>query len=174
MINSTKIIIPVFTTLLLVTSCANQNQIAQQNLAPVSNPCQKLDYLIKAYDDGFEQLKAGEVKARASKIWQAKYHLIGENCTIWTLGGDKTTYSCNTVQVDEQVAKDYYNKAVTTVKQCLGSEWQVNSSKRRHDDGSKTLFSTGKSEVTVSTHLVPSSSVYSNTWSVYYYVGKNQ
>ena len=41
----------------------------------------------------------GEVKARASKIWQAKYHLIGENCTIWTLGGDKTTYSCNTVQV---------------------------------------------------------------------------
>jgi len=174
MTNSTKYLIPVIPTFILLAGCANQHKIAQQNLEPVSNPCQKLDYLINAYDDGFEQLKAGEIKARASKIWQAKYHLVGDNCTIWTLGGNKTTYSCNTIQVDQQVAKNYYTKAVSTVKQCLGSDWHIEQSKRLNDDGVKTEFSTKESNVTISTHLVPSTGIFNKTWSVYYYVGKNQ
>ena len=44
-------------SIITLTSCANQNTIAQQQLEPVNNACQKIDLLIKAYDNNFEQLK---------------------------------------------------------------------------------------------------------------------
>ena len=94
--------------ILTISSCANQNCIAQQQLEPVSNPCQKINFLMNAYQNNFEQLKETSVKARVGNIWQAKYHLIGENCTIWSWDANQTTYSCNTIEVDEVTAKNYY------------------------------------------------------------------
>ena len=157
---------------LILVSCANQNKIAQQQLEPVSNACQKLDYLIKAYDDGFSDLKQTKIKAGISNIWQAKYHLIGKNCRIWSWGKEQTTYSCNTIKVDESDARKYYSNAKATIAQCLGTSWQLNESARRNDDGIKAEYTNTETQVTLSTHLVPDSGLFKSKWSVYYYVGR--
>jgi len=155
-----------------LSSCVNQNNIAEQQLEPVSNACQKIDLLINAYDNNFEQLKETKIKARVSNIWQAKYHLIGQNCKIWTWGAAQTTYSCNTIEVDEQNAKNYYQGAKKTLQQCLGTEWQLDESKRNNDNGLKAEYTTKDKTVTLSTHLVPSTGLFKSKWSVYYYIGK--
>ena len=159
-------------SIITLTSCANQNTIAQQQLEPINNACQKIDLLIKAYDNNFEQLKETQIKARVSNIWQAKYHLIGNNCKIWTWGSDQTTYSCNTIEVDEESAREYYEGAKEVVQQCLGNEWQLTESSRNHDDGLKAEYTTKNQATTLSTHLVPSSGLFQSKWSVYYYIGK--
>lgn len=162
----------IVTSILTLSSCANQNTIAQQQLEPVSNACQKINFLINAYDSNFEQLKEIQIKARASNIWQAKYHLIGSSCKIWSWGADQSTYSCNTVEVDEESARHYYESTKNTLQQCLGQEWQLVESKRKHDDGFKAEYTTKNKTVTLSSHLVPSSGIFQSKWSVYYYIGK--
>lgn len=159
-------------SMLTLSSCANQNTIAQQQLEPVSNACQKIDLLVNAYDSNFEQLKETQIKARVSNIWQAKYHLIGKDCKIWSWGSDQTTYSCNTREVDEESARQYYEGAKDTLQRCLGKEWQLTESKRNHDDGLKAEYTVKNKAVTISTHLVPSSGLFKSKWSVYYYIGK--
>jgi len=161
-------------SILTVSSCANQNTIAQQQLEPVSNPCQKIDLLMNAYQSNFEQLKETSVKARVSNIWQAKYHLIGENCKIWSWGGNQTTYSCNTTEVDEATARDYFNGAKETLKKCLGKDWQLAESKRKNDDGLKAEYTTKNNPLSLSTHLVPNSGLFQSKWSVYYYIGRTK
>lgn len=160
----------VFTVVL--SSCANQNTLAEKSLEPVSNVCQKIELLSKAYETNFEQLKQSEVKARASNIWQAKYHLIGNNCKIWSFGANKATYSCNTIEVEKKSAENYYANTKETLQQCLGDDWQLNESKRNHDDGMKAEYSTANNDMVISTHLVPSSGVFKSKWSIYYYLGK--
>jgi len=161
-------------SIVTLSSCTNQNTIAQQQLEPVSNACQKIDLLINAYDNNFDQLKETQVKARVSNIWQAKYHLIGKDCKIWSWGAKQTTYSCNTIGIDEKSAREYYQNTKKTLKQCLGNEWNLTESQRSHDDGLKAEYSTKGKEVTLSTHLVPTSGVFQSKWSVYYYIGKTK
>lgn len=155
-----------------LASCANQNTIAQQQLEPVKNPCQKIEFLINAYESNFDQLKENQIKARASNIWQAKYNLIGNSCKVWSWGTGQTTYSCNTREVDEASAKSYYEKAKSTLQQCLGEKWQLTESKRKHDDGLKAEYSTQSKGMTISTHVVPNDGLFQSQWSVYYYFGK--
>ena len=132
----------------------------------------KIDYLINAYDSHFEQLKDTQIKARVSNIWQAKYHLIGKSCKIWAWGADQTTYSCNTIEIDEKSAREYYIDAKDRLQQCLGEGWQLTESGRKHDDGLKAEYTTKNKDITISSHLVPSSGLFQSNWSVYYYIGK--
>ena len=159
-------------SILVLSSCVNQNTIAQQQLEPVSTACQTLALLINAYNSNFEQLKETKIDARVSNIWQAKYHLIGNSCKIWSWGTDQSTYSCNTIEVDEKNARHYYVSTKNTLQQCLGKEWQLVESNRIHDDGIKAEYTTKNKTVTLSTHLVPSSGLFQSKWSVYYYIGK--
>jgi hypothetical protein len=156
---------------ILLTSCANQNSVAEKKLEPVSNACQKIELLSNAYKSNFNDLKASAIKSRASNIWQAQYHLIGNNCKIWSFGANKATYSCNTIEVEKESAQAYYNKAKETLQQCLGNKWQLNESKRNHDEGLKAEYENSSGDLTISTHLVPSSGVFESKWSIYYYIG---
>ncbi|MBU2894038.1 hypothetical protein KO495_12020 [Colwellia sp. D2M02] len=154
-----------------LTGCVNQNKLAEQTLAPISNPCQKITMLANAYKTNFETLKQSEVKSRASNIWQAKYHLVGNNCKIWSFGANNATYSCNTIEVEQQSAQKYYQNAKETIQQCLGDDWRLTESKRNHDDGLKAEYVNEINDLTISTHLVPSTGVFKSKWSVYYYIG---
>ena len=159
-------------SIISLAGCVNQNNIAHQKLKPVSNACQKIDLLINAYNNDFEQLKEVQIKSRISNIWKAKYHLIGDNCKIWSWGAHQTTYSCNTLEVNEEEARSYYKAAKDTLQQCLGNQWTLVESKRKHDDGLKSEYNTEDKSVTLSTHLVPSSGLFKSKWSIYYYIGK--
>lgn len=157
----------------LLSACVNQNTVAQKKLAPVTNPCAKISLLIKAYDDGFEQIKTTKVKARASNTWKAKYNIVGDNCHIWTLGNAKATYSCNITANNKVAAETYYKNAQQTIQQCLGDEWQMTEQPRKTDNGQKSTFSSPNSKVSLSTHIVPLDTLFSENWTIYYYIGNS-
>ncbi len=92
--------------------------LRKKKIAPVNNFCQKISPLIKAYDNGFEQIKMTKIKAKISNTWKAKYNLVGENCHIWSWGGEQTTYACNISANDKKTAIDYYQSAISTTQQC--------------------------------------------------------
>lgn len=161
---------------LLLTSCVNQNKKITTNIMPTTNPCTKLSLLKNAYNDDFEQLKEIQISGRTSNIWRAKYQLFGQDCQVFSWGGKQNTYSCHLIAPDEQTAKSYYQNAKTITQQCLGDDWSQKEDKRAHDDGMKTVYSNQKNineKVTFSTHLVPTSGLFSTTWTIYYYVGNN-
>jgi len=158
-----------------LASCVNQNTKIAANIMPTTNPCTKLELLKTAYYDDFEQLKEIKVRGRVSNIWKAKYQLFGENCQVFSWGGKQHTYSCNLVAPDEETAQHYYQGAKRVTQQCLGDEWKLEESERNHDDGMKASFinhgAKPSEKVTFSTHLVPTSGLFSTTWTVFYYVG---
>jgi hypothetical protein len=156
---------------LLLSACVNQNTIAQNKLTPVTNPCQKISMLIKAYDDDFEQVKMTKIKARISSTWKAKYNIIGENCHIWTWGSAQTTYACNITANDKDTAENYYANAQQTIQQCLGDDWSMTELPRKADNGRKSTFTAPEKEVSLSTHIVPSDSIINGQWTIYYYIG---
>jgi len=158
-------------TSLLLTACVNQNIVTQKITAPVTNPCSKISLLINAYDDDFEQIKMTRIKTRATSTWKAKYNIIGDNCHIWTLGTTQATYSCNITANDKKTAESYYQKAQQTIQQCLDDTWQMNELPRKSDNGRKTTFTTPNSQVYISTHIVPLDSLFSDKWTIYYYIG---
>ena len=137
----------------------------------MTNPCSKISLLIKAYDDGFEQIKMTKVQARASNTWKAKYNIVGDNCHVWTLGNSQTTYSCNITASDQSTAESYYQNAQQTIQQCLGDTWQMDEQPRKADNGRKSIFTNTDSQVSLSTHLVPLDSLFSKKWTIYYYIG---
>lgn len=156
---------------LLLSACVNQNTIAQNKLAPVTNPCQKISMLINAYDDGFEQIKMTKVKARISNTWKAKYNIVGENCHIWTWGGSQTTYACNITANDKDTAENYYANAQKTIQQCLGDSWLMTEEPRKTDEGRKSTFTTPDKQISLSTHIIPVDSILNKKWTIYYYIG---
>ncbi|TMM46848.1 hypothetical protein [Colwellia ponticola] len=159
----------------LLASCANQNTKITTNIMPTTNPCSKLELLKSAYHDDFNQLKEIKIKARASNSWKAKYQLFGKNCQVFSWGEAQSTYSCNLIAPNEQAARKYYQNAKETTQQCLGEQWQLVESNRIHDEGMKTTFThsdvKANEKLTFSTHLVPTSGLFSTTWTIYYYVG---
>lgn len=156
---------------LILSACVNQNTIAQNKLATITNPCPKISMLISAYDGGFEQVKMTKIKARISNTWKAKYNIIGENCHIWTWGSSQTTYACNITADDKDTAENYYNNAQQTIQQCLGDDWLMTETPRKADKGRKSIFTTPNKQVSLSTHIVPLDSIFGEKWTIYYYVG---
>jgi len=167
--NLTKLSLILSSTLL--SACVNQNTIAQNKLSPVTNPCTKISLLVKAYDTGFEEVKLTRVKKSVTNTWKAKYNIIGENCHIWTLGNAKATYSCNISTDDKVMAETYYQNAQQTIQQCLGDEWQMAEQPRKNDNGRISTFTSSISQVSLSTHIVPLDSLFSEKWTIYYYIG---
>ena len=167
--NLTKISL-IFSTFFL-SSCVNQNNLAQKKLTPVTNACAKISQLIRAYDTNFDQVKLSEIKSRATTTWKAKYNIVGESCHIWSLGNAKSTYSCNISANDEQTAETYYQNAQQTIQQCLSKEWQMKEEARNNDNGRKTSFINPTSDLSISAHIVPQDGLFSEKWTVYYYIG---
>jgi len=156
----------------ILSACVNQNTITQKKLAPVTNPCPKISALLKAYDNDFEQIKASNVKTNASNTWKAKYNIIGENCTIWSWGGSQATYACNISVSDKHTAESYYANAKRITQQCLDNAWTMAEMPRKHDSGLKSIFTAPDTAVSISAHLIPESTLFSEKWTVYYYIGK--
>ena len=156
---------------LLLSACVNQNTLVQSKLTTVTNPCQKISMLVKAYENGFEQVKTTKIKAKISNTWKAKYNIIGNNCHIWTWGSSQATYACNITADDEKTAEDYYRNAQETIQQCLGDEWMMKEEPRKADEGRKSTYTSPDKQISLSTHIVPVDSLFNEKWSIYYYIG---
>ena len=173
----TCIKLPIILSSIFLASCVNQNTKIAENIMPTTNACTKLELLKSAYHDDFKQLKEVQVGGRVSNMWRAKYQLFGENCQVFSWGGKQHTYSCRLVAPDEKTAKKYYQSAKVVTQECLGDNWKLEESNRNHDEGMKASFTNHDAipseKVTFSTHLVPTSGLFSTTWTIYYYVGNS-
>jgi hypothetical protein len=162
---------------ILLASCVNQNTKTTDNIMPITNPCTKLTLIKNAYHNDFTQLKDINVNGRVSNIWKAKYQLFGQNCQVFSWGRKQHTYSCSLVAPNEETAKKYYQNAKRVTQECLGEKWHFEEEKRKHDDGMKASFinhgAQPDEKINFSTHLVPTSGLFSTTWKIYYYVGNS-
>ncbi|MGB0937839.1 MAG: hypothetical protein ACPGTQ_10300 [Colwellia sp.] len=161
-------------TCAVLVGCTNQNAITQQNVKPVTNACQKIDLLIKASHNDFDGMKLSEVKSKSTRIWKAKYDLVGDNCQIWTLGSNELTYSCRLDTDNETLAQQYYSNAKKTTSHCLDQSWKMVEEDRVHDEGKKAIFTKESESTNVSTHIVPSRAAFKDMWTVYYYIGASK
>lgn len=164
----------VIITASFLVSCANQNKITQEKITPVTNPCEKLELLMTAYDNNFDSIKQSPVNSRISNIWKAKYHLVGSSCQVWSRGEEVVTYSCDLMAPDQKTGQVYYENAKSITQQCLGNAWQMKEQARKNDAGLKAEFTNSNEELSISTHLVPSDGLFKSQWTVYYYVGKTK
>jgi len=152
----------------------SQAYLKQANPSPVVRPCDKIDGLINEYSNNFERIKLKAINNRISKIWQAKYHLVGNSCQVWAWGSDSTTYACNITAPDKETAQTYFNKAKEITRGCLAETWQMKEQKRNNDDGIKVEFTTAANDITIATHMVPTAGLFKSEWTVYYYVGSSR
>jgi hypothetical protein len=141
--------------------------------SPVVNPCKKVDALIAEYSNNFDRIKEDNIHIQnsISKIWRAKYHLVGNSCQVWARGIESNTYACSLIAPDETTAMNYFSKAKNTTKACLGSSWDMVEADRKNNSGKKVTFSQARSPLTLSTHMVPTAGLFKSEWTVYYYVG---
>ncbi|WP_371373339.1 hypothetical protein [Thalassotalea aquiviva] len=135
----------------------------------VEKPCQKINALINEYQNNFTRLKQSQLETRASQIWKAKYHLVGDACQIWAWGTEHT-YSCSVSAPNKEVVDYYFNNAKITTTQCLGTKWQAVEAPR-NDGGYKIEFTSPTSDVMLAAHAVPTASLFKSEWTIYYYIG---
>jgi hypothetical protein len=150
-----------------------QAYLEQNKPSPVVNPCEKVDALIAEYSNNFDRIKEDNIhiKNSISKIWRAKYHLVGNSCQVWARGAESHTYACSLIAPDEATAIDYFTKAKQTTQRCLGTSWGMIEADRNNDSGKKITFSQPGSALTLATHMVPTAGLFKSEWTVYYYVG---
>ena len=161
-----------------LASCVAQNQsqgYAQQISPPkVTQPCEKIEALIKEYDNSFERIKLKSLNNRISKIWQAKYHLVGNSCQVWAWGTNSTTYACSLTAPNKETAQNYFDKAKNVTQGCLADSWSMNEQARKNNDGMKVEFTNKDSDIAIAAHMVPTAGLFKSEWTVYYYVGSDR
>lgn len=164
----------------LLSSCSVQDHNKEKdylkaaNPSPVVEPCEKLDALISEYDNNFDRIKLDVINNRISKIWQAKYHLVGNSCQVWAWGNKSTTYACNATAPDEETARAYYTKAKDITRGCLADAWSMQEQPRNKNEGMKVEFTNKDNDITVASHMVPTAGLFKSEWTVYYYVGSSR
>jgi len=150
-----------------------QTYLEENQPSPVVNACAKVNALITEYSNNFDRIKEDNIhiKNSISKIWRAKYHLVGNSCQVWARGLKNNTYACSLIAPDEAAATNYFTKAKHTTEKCLGSSWSMVEADRNNNRGKKITFSQAGSALTLSTHMVPTAGLFKSEWTVYYYVG---
>lgn len=163
-------------SVIFLTSCSNSNQGNTHNekatlLPKVTNACEKINELINEYGNDFNKIKSSVINTRVSRIWKAKYNLVGDNCQVWAWGNNRHTYSCSNTAPNKEVADYYFKNAKDTAKSCLGSDWSVKESARNNDNGYKVEFKNKDSDLMLAAHMVPTANLFKSEWTIYYYIG---
>jgi hypothetical protein len=166
----------IFLLLILLTSCSSNTQKTSKKQEPtllpkVTKPCDKINALINEYDNDFNKIKLKMMTTKYSRIWKAKYHLVGDNCQVWAWFGNKHTYSCSNIVPNKEIAEYYFQNAKNTAKSCLGTEWVIKESARKNDEGYIVEFNKEDSDLMLAAHMVPTASLFKSGWTVYYYIG---
>ncbi|MDN3651384.1 hypothetical protein QWY77_01110 [Thalassotalea ponticola] len=154
-----------------LSSCSINDSSNSQPPISLTDPCEKINALLKEYDNNFDRLKLEQSNLKLSQVWKAKYHLVGESCQIWAWGTEKYTYACSLSAPNKQVIDQYFNNAKATAKRCLSNDWISSESTKADNQGYKIEFSSDKSSAKLAAHAVPSGNVFKSQWTIYYYFG---
>ena len=168
-----SIVLTVLSACSLQDPSKKQAYLEENKPSPVVNPCEKIDALISEYSNNFDRIKEDNIhiKNSISKVWRAKYHLVGDSCQVWARGAESNTYACSLIAPDEATAMTYFSRTKETTQKCLDSSWDMVEADRKNNRGKKITFSQAGSALTISTHTVPTAGLFKSEWTVYYYVG---
>ncbi|HVK98875.1 MAG TPA: hypothetical protein VM553_03645 [Dongiaceae bacterium] len=157
----------------LLLSCANMGDAQKPTgLAASSDPCSVVRQLISDHASGFTLLKGAHTRSRYADIWQANYHAIGNSCEIWQAGSKGATrYVCTRAAPDEEVARQYHDRAVAALRGCLDSSWTTVAENREADSGFQTRFEHAGLPTVVLIQGVKAQNVLSPQWTVFYSIG---
>lgn len=156
---------------LLATACEQQQTRELNATAAGMSDCEKIDALIAAHQNGFEKIRYSKQSTNKMDIWRSRYHLVGNNCQIWSWGKGNSDYVCSLISPDEDIARERFEKAKTTTRQCLDSSWKLTESTRKIGNGSKIVFSQNGNDTVVATHVVETRGIFNSEWATYYFIG---
>lgn len=139
--------------------------------AGVDDPCASLQSIVKDYPTGFANYRGKPNNFNSVTVYRAKEELIRGHCEVWAWANRDSAYVCSAVSPNEEVADNQYQKAVSYVRECVGSGWSHEEADRVRNDekaGLMTQFRTGaEGQPNISVHKVD----YHGSQSVYVYVG---
>jgi hypothetical protein len=134
-------------------------------------PCEVVQTLIDSFAEGFAQLRGAQSDNRYADIWTAKHHAVGNHCEVWDSGRNQFVYICSRSFPNAQAAQLDYAAAATTVRGCLGADWQQTGGDRGDGRGEYIRFTRDAGGVAVTIQKVRGDSLMRDQWTVYYLVG---
>ena len=161
--------LPLISSLIILSGC--NTTLSPEEKAQVDNlsACEKINALVKGYNNEFNGLKAQKVTNKYADIWQAKYHLVGDQCQISQFSGQQLAYQCQKGFNNQVDALESYKKAVDFTQSCLTEgNWvmeQVNNAQ-----SVRTNFRLDNAP-TISIHSGKTLAKINNTWSTSFQVG---
>jgi hypothetical protein len=155
---------------LLLSSCEMVPQepeaIKQMSL------CEKVQALLKEHDNRFKALRTSSpTRSRSIVVWDARYHLVGNNCQIWEWGKGNANYVCGLSTPNKDMAIERFNKAKEETRQCLDQTWELEERPRKIGNGLKATFSLPGGNTVAAVHAVETRGVFKSEWSTYFTVG---
>ena len=150
------------------------NPVKSPDVASTVTPeelCVQVNNIIDQHQQGFKKLKRSLITSSRMDIWQAKYHLVGNDCEIWRCSNGKQAYMCSQVVPEEQIAIEKYNNAISFTRQCLGESWNIENIDRQHGRSFRAIFSKADSETAASIHRVKTEGLFKTEWTIYYFIG---
>lgn len=150
------------------------NPVQAPDVASTKTPaelCKQVNSLIDQHQLGFKQLKRNLVISSRMDIWQAKFHLVGNDCEIWRWSDGKQAYMCSQTVPDEAIVIEKYNNAINFSKQCLGDAWKIENIDREHGRSFRTIFSKPDLKTVASIHRVKTEGLFKSEWTIYYFIG---
>lgn len=133
--------------------------------------CEKVMALVDAHPNKFENIRKSLQSTRKITVWDARYHLIGNNCQVWSWGTGKTDYMCSLTSPNKETAMENFAKAKKLTQSCLGDTWQLSEQPRKVGNGIKASFTRPTGDTVVAIHAVETQGILRNEWTSYFFVG---
>jgi hypothetical protein len=108
---------------LLTVACVDQQSRELNAAAAHMSDCEIITALIAAHHNDFKKIRYSVQNANKIDIWKSRYHLVGNNCQIWSWGAGSSDYVCSLISPDEEIARKRFEKAKTITRQCLDDSW---------------------------------------------------
>lgn len=133
--------------------------------------CDRLNRLVAEYSTGFESIKGAQTHTRYADIWEARFNAVGDGCQIWASGKGALHYVCTRPAPNADVAKEYYDKGVGNIGQCLGPQWQAKESELQAGANYMTRFTSATNAASVVVQRTESRAAFGTQWTLFYMVG---
>ncbi len=153
-----------------VTGCETQTSEEAKTIAKLSN-CEKVLALVDEHPNQFSKLRMNSKNTGTITVWDARHHLVGNNCQVWGWGKGKTDYMCSKTAPSQAIATDYFNTAKQLTQNCIGDDWTLNERPRKVGTGVKAVFSRENSPTVIAVHAVETKGLFKDEWTAYFFVG---
>lgn len=136
-------------TTCLIGGCASQHNVT----TGTDDVCGTMDALIADYPNGFANFRERGDNFLLGTVYQAKVELIDGHCQVWSWGQGDAAYLCSVTNPSLDIAKTRHERALASVRSCLGQDWQEEGDWRQREgetDGYASRFRSPHSDAVVS------------------------